>query len=90
MAEDVKLRMNPMPAKRTLLPLAVLLMSLAMVACAGAFTSADMSLDESAGETPSAEAAPEFSLPSATGAEVSLGTFAGEQNVVLVFYRGFW
>ena len=84
------MRVNHVPAKRTLLPLAVLLLSLAMLACAGAFTSADMSLDESAGETPTAEAAPDFTLPTATRGDVSLGTFAGEQNVVLVFYRGFW
>jgi peroxiredoxin len=31
-----------------------------------------------------------FTLPSASGDEVSLESFAGDKNVVLVFYRGFW
>ena len=35
--------------------------------------------------------APKFTLPNARdGMEVSLGSFAGDKNVVLVFYRGFW
>lgn len=31
-----------------------------------------------------------FELPSGTGGNVSLASFAGDKNVVLVFYRGFW
>ncbi len=31
-----------------------------------------------------------FTLPTAAGESVSLGSFAGDRNVVLVFYRGFW
>jgi peroxiredoxin len=31
-----------------------------------------------------------FTLPSAAGQNVSLASFAGDKNVVLVFYRGFW
>ena len=32
--------------------------------------------------------APVFTLPSASGAEVSLESYRGDKNVVLVFYRG--
>ena len=39
---------------------------------------------------PQADIAPMFTLPSASGDEVSLESFAGDKNVVLVFYRGFW
>ena len=31
-----------------------------------------------------------FTLPTAAGESVSLDSFAGDRNVVLVFYRGFW
>jgi hypothetical protein len=36
------------------------------------------------------EAAPDFTLPDATGAPVSLASFRGRAPVVLVFYRGYW
>ena len=39
---------------------------------------------------PQGRIAPKFTLPSATGGPVSLDSFAGDKNVVLVFYRGFW
>lgn len=39
---------------------------------------------------PSAMLAPTFELPNAAGETVSLGSYAGDKNVVLVFYRGFW
>ena len=39
---------------------------------------------------PQGDVAPMFTLPSASGDEVSLESFAGDKNVVLVFYRGFW
>ena len=54
------------------------------------------STSESTAATPSSESepqgdfAPMFTLPSASGDEVSLDSFAGDKNVVLVFYRGFW
>jgi peroxiredoxin len=42
-------------------------------------------------ETPKAgDRAPEFSLPSHTGKQVSLKDYAGKSNLVLVFYRGNW
>ena len=37
-----------------------------------------------------ASTAPLFTLPSATGDTFDLASFAGDKNVVLVFYRGFW
>ena len=37
-----------------------------------------------------ASVAPQFTLPSAGGGTFDLASFAGDKNVVLVFYRGFW
>lgn len=42
------------------------------------------------GETLTVESAQPFTLPSGLEGEVSLGSYAGDRNVVLVFYRGFW
>ena len=39
---------------------------------------------------PQGDIAPKFTLPSAAGEPVSLDSFTGDRNVVLVFYRGFW
>ena len=78
-------------AKRILLPLAALLFVLAITACSGA--GAASSAENSAslpGEIVAAEAAHGFTLPSGLNGDVSLESYAGEQNVVLVFYRGFW
>lgn len=36
------------------------------------------------------EPAPDFTLPDATGAPVSLASFRDRTTVVLVFYRGYW
>jgi AhpC/TSA family len=36
------------------------------------------------------EAAPDFTLPDAAGAPVSLASFRDRTPVVLVFYRGYW
>jgi len=36
------------------------------------------------------EPAPDFTLPDATGAAVSLASFHDRTPVVLVFYRGYW
>ena len=51
-------------------------------------------VNESASDTtpaePEGDIAPKFELPSGTGETVSLASFAGDKNVVLVFYRGFW
>ncbi len=72
------------------LPFAALLFLLALTACAGALSSAEDSLPPLTGETLTTEAAHQFTLPSGLEGEVSLDTYAGERNVVLVFYRGFW
>ena len=34
--------------------------------------------------------APDFTLPVATGGEITLSQFRGDTPVVLVFYRAFW
>jgi peroxiredoxin len=34
--------------------------------------------------------APDFTLPAATGENVSLDQFLGKSTIVLVFYRGYW
>lgn len=39
---------------------------------------------------PAAMLAHAFELPTAAGETVSLASFAGDKNVVVVFYRGFW
>ena len=39
---------------------------------------------------PAAMMAPTFELSNAAGETISLASYAGEKNVVLVFYRGFW
>ena len=39
---------------------------------------------------PAAMMAPAFELPNAAGENISLASYAGDRNVVLVFYRGFW
>lgn len=39
---------------------------------------------------PQGDTAPKFTLPSAGGETFALASFAGDKNVVLVFYRGFW
>jgi peroxiredoxin len=36
------------------------------------------------------ELAPDFTLPDASGAPVSLASFREQKPVVLVFYRGYW
>ena len=36
------------------------------------------------------EAAPDFTLPDASGRPVSLADYRGRKPVVLVFYRGYW
>ena len=80
----------PTITKRKSLPFATLLFVLAITACAGALSSAEESLPALPGEALPAESAHPFTLPSGLNGEVSLDSYAGERNVVLVFYRGFW
>jgi hypothetical protein len=74
---------------RRLLPIAAFLFVLAITACAGALSSAEDTAPLP-GETLPAEAAHTFTHPSGLEGDLSLDSYAGEQNVVLVFYRGFW
>ena len=71
------------------------LSALALTACAGSLSSAEDSLPASPGETlpvdgVTAEAAYKFTLSSGLSNTVPLETYAGRENAVLVFYRGFW
>ena len=74
--------------------MAALPLLLVMVACSGAFSPAEISLNQSPDPSPEetlpAETAYRFTLPSVPDGSVSLDSYAGERNVVLVFYRGFW
>lgn len=36
------------------------------------------------------DAAPDFTLESMTGGPVTLSSYRGKKNVILVFYRGHW
>ena len=80
----------PSVTKKSLIPFAGLLLALAFTACAGAQSSAEDSLPPLPGLTLPAEAAHQFTLPSGRYGEISLDSYAGKRNVVLVFYRGFW
>ena len=55
-----------------------------------AASEASQDASDSADAEPMGDIAPKFELPSGTGETVSLASFAGDKNVVLVFYRGFW
>ena len=73
----------------------VLLSALALTACTGFLSSAEDSSPTSPSETlpvdsVTAEVAYKFTLRSGLNSTVSLKTYAGRENVVLVFYRGFW
>ena len=57
---------------------------------AAASTNDESSAADAESEAPAAMLAPTFELPNAKGETVSLASYAGERNVVLVFYRGFW
>ena len=46
--------------------------------------------EATASTAPSPRLAPTFDLPNAAGESISLASYAGDKNVVLVFYRGFW
>ena len=80
----------PKITKRKLMPFAALLFALVFSACAGAPSSAEERQPALNGETLTAEVAQPFTLPSGLEGEVSLDSYAGDRNVVLVFYRGFW
>ena len=70
----------------------------AMAACGGAAQPATDApqptappADTAADTSPSQlMAAPKFELPDTSGETVSLDSYIGNKNVVVVFYRGFW
>ena len=84
--------------------IALALAVLALVACGAssepgaapgetaAPTEATAATQSDSGGAPAGAAmmAPTFELPNAAGETISLASYAGEKNVVLVFYRGFW
>ncbi len=80
--------------RRTLSPLAALLVGLA--ACAGGERAALGPVDGRAlppsdtGRVAVGDEAPDFRLASYEGPVVQLSDFRGEQEVLLVFYRGHW
>ena len=80
----------PTNTKRKLLPFTALLFALALTACPGALTSPEASWPPSAGEVLIRAAASQFPLPMYLPRGASFSSYAGERNVVLVFYRGFW
>ena len=77
-------------------------MAMALIACGGAAQPATDAPQPTASQattapaatanTPPAQlrAAPKFELPDTSGEAVSLDSYIGNKNVVVVFYRGFW
>ena len=73
---------------------------LALAACGGAAqpatdapqpTAPEATAATAAGRPPGQlRAAPKFELPDTSGETVSLDSYMGNRNVVVVFYRGFW
>ena len=55
-----------------------------------ATTQATTAPADSEDTAPAGRLAPAFELLNAAGETVSLASYAGDRNVVLVFYRGFW
>ena len=79
---------TPVSAARTETPApAVAAVAAAMPAMGAASLAAQPPVDTYASEF---KLASPFSLPSAQGPSYTLDSFAGSQNVVLVFYRAFW
>ena len=80
----------PRFTKNDFLVLAAMPWLLVMAARAGALAPAEISSNDSSEETLPAETAYRFTLPSVPDGDVSLDSYAGERNVVSVFYKGFW
>ena len=77
--------------KRLRMVTVVALAVLALAAC-GTAAKPEATAAPPATEAPAtaAKLAPTFELPNAAGETISLASYAGDKNVVLVFYRGFW
>ena len=70
--------------------LAALGLSVALLALGGYFNFVFARLPAAGAVLKVGEAAPDFTLPDATGAAVTLASFRDQRPVVLVFYRGYW
>lgn len=70
--------------------LAALGLSVALLILGGYFNFVLARVPPSAVALRVGERAPDFTLPDAAGAAVSLASFRGRTPVVLVFYRGYW
>lgn len=69
--------------------LALIAMALTLAALLAACAPTPASSPTATPTARSGPSAPPFSLPSASGGQVSLSDYLGESWVVLVFYRGF-
>ena len=78
------------PRAKIWLYLGPLLMAALIAGCSDSSNLQEFSWAPAAGQPPTGELAHSFELPSVLGNTVSLDSYAGEKNVVLVFYRGFW
>ena len=58
--------------------------------CTGTQASDELSLSVAFDQTEPLKQAPSFTLPSASGGTISLDSYLGQSNLVLVFYQGFW
>ena len=70
--------------------LAALVISLALLGLGGYFNFFLAAIPAATPVVRVGEAAPDFTLPDATGAPVTLASFRERAPVVLVFYRGYW
>jgi len=90
LAAAVVLAAGAVAQSRRWLPVTALVVSVVLLALASVFHFVLMRVPA----TPSAfvlgAAAPDFTLPDATGGTVHLADFRGKKPVVLVFYRGYW
>ena len=96
MAEEGRITQSPILAEGHVLTLdaevhqecflflAAMPLLLAMAVCAGGLAPAKISLDDSSGEALPAETAYRFTLPSVPDGDVSLDSYAGQRDVVLV------
>ena len=72
------------------LNLAALAFSVALLVLGGYFNFVFARLPAPSTVLKVGEAAPDFTLPDATGAAAALASFRDQRPVVLVFYRGYW
>jgi len=72
------------------LNLAALAFSVALLVLGGYFNFVFARLPAPSTVLKVGKAAPDFTLPDATGVAVTLASFRDQRPVVLVFYRGYW